>query len=57
MWTWLEKIVGTYEKPLVLTNEVKPKRAKKKKAVKKKPRKKKRKVKKDPYNEPWNGIV
>lgn len=31
MWKWLEKIVGTYEKPLVLTNEVKPKRARGKK--------------------------
>ena len=30
MWTWLEKIIGTYEKPLVLTKdmEVKPKRKK-----------------------------
>ena len=27
MWRWLEKVIGTYEKPLILTNEVKPKRA------------------------------
>ena len=27
MWRWLEKVFGTYEKPLILTNEVKPKRA------------------------------
>ena len=29
MWKWLEKVIGTYDmnKPLVLTNEVKPKRA------------------------------
>ena len=27
MWNWIQKIVGTYEKPLVLTKEVKPKRA------------------------------
>ena len=29
MWRWLEKVIGTYDmsKPLVLTNEVKPKRA------------------------------
>ena len=28
MWKWLEKVVGTYEKPLVLTKEYKrPKRA------------------------------
>ena len=31
MWKWLEKIVGTYEKPLVLTKEVRPKRARTKK--------------------------
>jgi len=31
MWKWLERFVGTYEKPLVLTNEVKPKRARSKK--------------------------
>ena len=23
MWKWLEKVVGTYEKPLVLTKEIK----------------------------------
>ena len=27
MWRWLEKVIGTYEKPLILTNEVKPRRA------------------------------
>jgi|TARA_B110001454_G_scaffold197286_1_gene200673 hypothetical protein len=27
VWNWLEKIVRAYEKPLVLTKEVKPKRA------------------------------
>ena len=29
MWKWLEKVIGTYDmsKPLVLTNEVKHKRA------------------------------
>ena len=27
MWRWLEKVIGTYEKPLILTNKVKPKRA------------------------------
>ena len=29
MWKWLEKVIGTYDmsKPLVLTKEVKPKRA------------------------------
>ena len=31
MWKWLEKVVGTYEKPLVLTKEVRPKRARTKK--------------------------
>ena len=60
MWNWLEKIIGTYEKPLRLTKdmEVKPKKKKTKKkiALKKKP-KKKRKVKKDPYSGPWNGVV
>ena len=25
MWKWLEKVIGTSEQPLVLTNEVKPK--------------------------------
>ena len=28
MWKWLEKVVGTYEKPLVLTKEVKRARTK-----------------------------
>ena len=60
MWTWLEKIIGTYEKPLRLTKETeiksKNKKTKKKKALKNKP-KKKRKVKKDPYSGPWNGVV
>ena len=28
MWKWLEKVVGTYEKPLVLTREVKRARTK-----------------------------
>ena len=25
MWKWLEKVIGTSEQPLILTNEVKPK--------------------------------
>ena len=28
MWKWLEKVVGTYEKPLVLTKEIKRARTK-----------------------------
>ena len=60
MWTWLEKIIGTYEKPLRLTKHMevksKNKKTKNNSALKKKP-KKKRKVKKDPYSGPWNGIV
>jgi len=28
MWKWLEKVIGTYEKPFVLTNEVKRARTK-----------------------------
>ena len=35
MWTWLEKIIGTYEKPLRLTKdmEVKSKKKKTKKKI------------------------
>ena len=46
MWTWLEKIIGTYEKPLRLTKDMevksKKKKTKKKIASKKKPKKKKK---------------
>ena len=28
MWTWLEKVIGTYDKPLVLTKEIKRARTK-----------------------------
>jgi len=28
VWKWLEKVVGTYEKPLILTKEVKRARTK-----------------------------
>ena len=28
MWKWLEKVIGTYEEPLVLTKEVKRARTK-----------------------------
>ena len=28
MWKWLERVVGTYEKPLVLTKEIKRARTK-----------------------------
>ena len=28
MWSWLEKVIGTYDKPLVLTKEVKRARTK-----------------------------
>ena len=28
MWKWLEKLVGTYDKPLVLTKEIKRARTK-----------------------------
>ncbi len=31
MWKWLEKVIGIHEGPLVLTKEVKPKRARTKK--------------------------
>ena len=30
MWTWLEKIIGTYEKPLRLTKDMEVKSKKKK---------------------------
>jgi hypothetical protein len=28
MWSWLKKVIGTYEKPLVLTKEIKRARTK-----------------------------
>ena len=28
MWKWLEKVIGTYDKPLVLTKEIKRARTK-----------------------------
>ena len=50
MWNWLEKIVGTYEKPLVLTKEVKPKRARTKRGRYKGDKKSTKN-----YNEAWVG--
>ena len=50
MWKWLEKVVGTYEKPLVLTNEVKPRRARTSRGRYKGDNKST-----DDYNEAWVG--
>ena len=50
MWNWLEKIVRAYEKPLVLTKEVKPKRARTKRG-----RYKGDDKSTDSYNEAWVG--
>ena len=48
MWNWLEKIVRAYEKPLVLTKEVKPKRARTKRGRYKGDKKSTKN-----YNEAW----
>ena len=50
MWNWIQKIVGTYEKPLVLTKEVKPKRARTKRGRYKGDKKTTKN-----YNEAWVG--
>ena len=50
MWNWIQKIVGTYEKPLVLTKEVKPKRARTKRGRYKGDKKSTKN-----YNEAWVG--
>jgi hypothetical protein len=48
MWNWLEKVIGTYDKPLVLTKEVKRARTKK-------GRYKGDDKSTDEYNEAWVG--
>ena len=48
MWNWLEKVIGTYDKPLVLTKEVKRARTKK-------GRYKGDDKSTDDYNEAWVG--
>ena len=48
MWKWLEKVVGTYDKPLVLTKEIKRARTKK-------GRYKGDDKSTDEYNEAWVG--
>jgi|TARA_B100001245_G_C22845671_1_gene406481 hypothetical protein len=77
MWKWLEtaveKVVGTYEKPLVLTKEYKrPKRARTKRGRYKGDNKstkdvneawvggkkpRKKRKKKNMYDEPWAGNI
>jgi|TARA_B110001454_G_scaffold188762_1_gene186942 hypothetical protein len=48
MWKWLEKVIGTYDKPLVLTKEVKRARTRR-------GRYKGDDKSTDDYNEAWEG--
>ena len=52
MFNWLKKLVQKNQALLL-----KPEGEVKKKSKPKKKKKKAKKRKKDPYNEPWNGIV